>query len=215
MAKDINIFLSVLTSGSTKNDEIMNMALNDDEGNILYIERTDFFLDKINNNPVNLKIMDFQRMNYTEVFQEQTKIETTGATITKYKDRDNAISAKIKTYLNDLSDNGENTIYFWVDNPLSWFFFVGLTFPDENNIVYIPEFVNPYPMDINTLFMFTLDKRSIEDYYPNLPDEAEFNSLYRSQYLQEIVSKIFFQNMSSVIKNISEGGDDDGDSTDQ
>lgn len=195
-----NVFLSVMASGSMGYDEIMNFALKCND-KMLYVERTDFDLRLVNRNEDNTRIMDNEYyVSSNSIYNEFPTSKDD--TILSMKDNDDKVAMETKAWLHNLTDNGNNQLYIWIDNPTVWSKFISLIFPNANDIVEIPEYIIPYPMDLNSIYQFVFDGRSLDEVYPDLNEPTEFNSLNRVQLTEQITEDIFFKAIPHLASKI-------------
>lgn len=190
------IFLSVISTGSTKESSIMNLSLvcqNDSKA--IYVERMDFDINEIINSEYLIGLHDSQLMK----LNSETVLETSRMDfdLKAVKEHDNIIQTSIAEFLEELSEDGEYTLNIWTDNPIDWFHFINIAFYFEEQHPVIPEFINPYPTDINAIFGF-IKLNSLKDLNEviSLDDvikkEEEFtkNSLKSAVYNLKLVDHI-------------------------
>ncbi len=186
-----NVYLSMMINGSNRDSDVMSLALVcENQG--LYIERTDFDLKKSIKNDVAKKIQSMMRMmDKDESYKETFHFAEEDQYLTELKDHDYKLKIEIGEWLLKQSNGGDYKLNIWVDNPLSWFFFLELGMSFEGYAPDIPEYINPYPMDMNTLSALFLGGRTIQDMYPNAPELVEYNSYGRVQFIQDLVERVF------------------------
>lgn len=185
-----NVYLSMMINGSNRESDVMSLALTcQNKG--LYIERTDFSLDKVKSNQAK-KIIDYMRLlEKDEAYKESFHFSEEDQYLTEFKDHDYKIKIEIGEWLLEMSEGGEYRLNIWVESPVAWFFFLELGMSFEGYAPDIPEYINPYPMDMNTLSALFLNGSTIEDMYPKAPDLVEFNSYGRVQFVQDLVERVF------------------------
>lgn len=197
----INASLSVMTTGSTKHSIVLNFAICT-KTDKFYAERTDFSLDEVNSNKVAYTIFNKQQFNPQEQFKN-VKTREDGQSITLIKDHDDNIRKELKEFIDVVTHNGREKITFWIDSPVTWLFFIDLCFNQAGEAPVLPEeIINPYPMELNTLFQFIFNGKNMEDIIPDLDDNIVYNSFYRSQYIYE-TSKELFSKLNDEDKNDS------------
>lgn len=186
-----SVYLSMMINGSNRDSDVMSLALTcENQG--LYIERTDFNLEKSIQNDVANKIQSMMRMlDKDESYKETFHFEEDDVYLTELKDHDYKLKIEIGEWLLKVSEGGDYRLTIWVDNPLSWFFFLELGMSFEGYAPDIPEYINPYPLDMNTLSSLFLNGSTIEDMYPNAPELVEYNSYGRVQFVQDLIERVF------------------------
>ena len=184
-----NVFLSTVNTGSMITSNVINLSIVSEDNNdkSIYIE--------FNINNAKISSLDYCKdIMEKQFFPEKEcckQIDERLNTIL-IKDYPNVLFEEMKKYLLKLSNNGEYILHFWVDNPLDWVFFINLFFAFKDEAPIIPEYINPYPQDLNTIIQFLFKDKDQTIYIENLipyPNNT-YNSIIKSNYLKTVVNKI-------------------------
>lgn len=202
----MNVFISTVTTGSTSDSIILNLSLSptiaslEEDPKDLYIERTDIDINELK---YDIDKDSFNRMTFNSFIS----VDEESDDIKYYKDHDNDIVNKVHTYLRELSETYDARIKFWVGNPLDWGYFTSLIFPSKENSLYIPTFIDPYPMDIYTFTQ--VSGYDLDTTYEKFTEElgVEFNpmesiSLVVSRINRSIINIILAE--TPVFNNVEE-----------
>lgn len=187
--KIVNVFLSTVTTGSSKDSDILNLSLVSDKGS-LYIETVDNNLPKIMGDKYLTELFNSQRFSKIETYTEYLETED----ILLIKDHRNILFHRVEEFLRKLSDDGKETILFWVNEPTAWFMFLNEFFSFKDEVPMIPEYINPYPMDSSTLFNFLMKKDDEEldlDTIFEKLDVSENDSLTSSKMFKTLHDELF------------------------
>ncbi|QXN67870.1 hypothetical protein FPHOBKDP_00116 [Listeria phage LPJP1] len=188
--KIVNIYLSCMLDGSSTSSNIMNMCLGVEEAEGVisnyYYEFTNYDIATAISQEDSMKVYNNQLANNVE------KIYTYDANknIRIMKDEDATIYNNIESLLLELSNSGKNKILFWVDNPIDWIHFLDKAFLFKNKIPVIPEYIIPEPINIFSVYQF-LDYTSGDSISKigemfNVPEEALYSSIIRSQFVSKL-----------------------------
>lgn len=182
------LYLSVMDSGSSLTSELINFTLMS-EDHCFYAERTDFVPSEDLSN-VNEMIYRTNKYNDKTEYKNVTKRVEDEIIYTEIKDHDFKIQMELHDWLDEVSEQGKYYLTVWIDNPVIWIKFLNIGIPFAGAVPNIPEFLNPYPADFNTLAMLTLNGKTIDDIFVDAPDEVEFNSMGRCMLLRDITENI-------------------------
>jgi len=184
-----NLYMSAMTTGSGLDAEIISLGLTCGNDS-LYIERTDLDLEKLAKTEEMEQVLANLRMNSQESHKETIENPDRSHLI-EYKDHDYKIKIEAAEWFNEVSEFGHYKLKVWTENPVAWIFFINLTMGFEGYTPEIPEFIDPYPADFNTLAYIFLDGQSVDDIYPQAPDIVEYNSFGRVQFIKDMIESIF------------------------
>lgn len=185
-----NVYVSLMINGAAREADVINLALKCGTKG-LYAERAQFDLEKTTNSEYGQLLIDGQILNEKEPGYKETHLfENPTEEIIQIKDQDYKIKIEIGEFLEDLSENGKYTLRFWVDNPLVWFYFIEIGFAFAGFAPTFPDYIDPYPMDLNTLTGILLGGKKGEELYPNAPSVVEYNSYGRVNFIQDMVESI-------------------------
>lgn len=183
-----NVFLSAITSGSMLISQLLNLSISSENDNdkSMYVEFNVNYA-KLSSFPHCEELLEKQ------LFKDQECINHIDEKLNSImiKDHLDVLFREMSDYLLRLSNNGEYILHFWVDNPIDWIFFINTFFAFKDEAPIIPEYINPYPQDLNTIFQFLFksDDETIKTEnlfpYPNIN-----SSIVKSKYLKTLMNKI-------------------------
>lgn len=193
--KERNLFLSTITTGSNLDSVVLNLSLVPEDDNLksLYIERLDFDINKLiyNEDKELFNAMKFNELAYVENESDRTIF---------FKGHDIDIRLSVTKYFNYILNEEEDVVInIYTDNPVDWIYFINTVFNKQGNGIQIPEFINPYPIDIYTyLRTMGIDYDEIYEDYMNVNNE-EIDYTKTISVLLASLSKIIINNVNEYL----------------
>ena len=187
---EINLIFSVITTGSSSEDEIIDFAFK--IGNdIYYFERNELNIQKFYNNGhesyfEGLANRDCAVYNEIDIIKEVDEFN-----LHLFKDNDINIKEKFFNILNKLYKKENKKINFIFFNNIESFYLNQFIYEFENRIPKILNFINPMGIDIYTLIKVFSKNSEIEKIIDSIQFNMIENSINDSIILSDYIDILF------------------------